>query len=80
MRNLLFVLVFISMTLSCYGGNKSVLENCADEKYARRDAKELNLLKKSYKEKLQNNKYYYSHIGCEKMREVSPKSFDARYQ
>jgi len=85
MRNLLFVLVFISIILLGCGGNKSPLENCADERYRKnytiaKKNKELNLLKKPLKKKLKNNSYYYSHIGCEKMREVAPKSFDAKYQ
>jgi hypothetical protein len=80
MRNLLFVLVFISITVLGCGGNKSSLENCADERLARWRNKELNLLKKSLKKKLKNNSYYTSHRVCEREREVSPKSFDAKYQ
>tara|TARA_B110000196_G_C20962120_1_gene574514 strand:+ start:87 stop:326 length:240 start_codon:yes stop_codon:yes gene_type:complete len=79
MRNLLFVLVFISITILGCGWNKSSLENCADERYAKQN-KELNLLKKSLKKKLKNNSYYTSHRVCEKTREVVPKSFDAKYQ
>tara|TARA_S200000501_G_scaffold61467_1_gene52083 strand:- start:139 stop:390 length:252 start_codon:yes stop_codon:yes gene_type:complete len=83
MRNLLFVLVFVSITILGCGENKSPLENCADQLYARlnsKENKELNLLEKSYKKKLQNNSYYNSHRVCETKRERFPKSFDAKYQ
>ena len=82
MRNLLFVLVFISIIILGCGGNKSPLENCADQRYARLNSKENteNLLEKSYKKKLQNNKYYTSHRVCERNRDMFPKSFDAKYQ
>lgn len=83
MRNLLFVLVFVSITIFGCGENKSPLENCADGRYSRlnsKENKELNLLEKSLKKKLQNNKYYASHRVCERNRDMFPKSFDAKYQ
>jgi hypothetical protein len=80
MRNLLFVLLFISITVLGCGDNKSVLENCADENFKSTKKLKQELLKKSYKKKLQNEDYYVEHIVCEKTREISPKTFDAKYQ
>jgi len=143
MRNLLFVLVFISIIVLGCGGTKSPLENCADEGISRKydgifqkkkfwnwfgeilkplDKKESDLkrremteeefalvvlharlaqaqaekklvvgtgftleetydfLKKSYKEKMQNDDYWYYHRDCEEDREDAPKTFDAKYQ
>ena len=80
MRNLLFVLLFISITVLGCGGNKSTLENCADELYVNTRNRELNLLKKRLKKKLKNNNYYAVHRICEKEREDVPKSFDAKFK
>ena len=76
MRNLLFVLVFISITVLGCGNNKSPLEDCADEFSGASEE----FLKKSLKEKLQDDNYYIHHHLCEQLREKSPKTFDAKYQ
>ena len=89
MRNLLFVLVFISITVLGCGGNKSPLENCADERqmiYYYDGFEKLyglsieQFLKKSYKKKMQNPLYKMWHKDCEEERMVAPKIFDAEYQ
>jgi len=82
-RNLLFVLVFISIIVLGCGWFKSPLENCADigftvtgntKDYVRE------FLKKSYKEKMQGGHYAYWHRQCEQLRMDAPKTFDAKYQ
>jgi hypothetical protein len=82
MRNLLFVLVFISIILLGCGGNKSPLENCADEKWIKYEAGSVaEFIKKPLKEKLKTSIYYIvHHQECEKERTVYPRTFDAKYQ
>ena len=79
MRNLLFVLVFISITVLGCGWFKSPMENCTDEKYKLSGIRP-SVLKKSYKEKMQDHYYSYLHEDCEKKRMVAPKTFDVKYQ
>jgi len=81
MRNLLFVLVFVSIiVLGCGESEKRTkgpLENCADEELGFTDE---NFHKKSYKEKMQDTFYSESHRWCEYDRVDAPKTFDAKYQ
>ena len=84
MRNLLFVLVFISITVLGCGGNKSPLENCADERYYSYQEKyikfyKFNLLQKPYKVKMTRESYVNYHKECEKERMITPKTFDAEF-
>ena len=79
MRNILFVLVFISITIFGCGWFKSPVENCADERYKLSGIQQ-SVLKKSYKERMKNTYYRIMHMECEKIRMVAPKTFDAEYQ
>ena len=89
MRNILFVLVFISITVLGCGGNKSPMENCTDERLNRyysddfqkyQDLPIEEFLKKSYKKKMQNSLYKMYHEDCEEERNRLPQTFDAEYQ
>ena len=80
MRNLLFVLVFISMTVLGCEGNKSPLENCADKPFVKYIGPNHAIHKMSYKEKMQDPYYVNEHRECEKERMVAPKTFDVKYQ
>jgi len=76
MRNILFVLVFISITVLGCGGNKSSVENCTDERfdyyYSKtwvKSARE-EFLKKSYKKKMQNPTYKFYDDACKQIRDT----------
>ena len=82
MRNLLFVLVFISIILLGCGRNKSPLENCADEKWINQEASSVaEFIKKPLKEKLETSYFYIAHHQeCEEERTDYPRTFDAQYR
>jgi len=89
MRNLLFVLVFISITVLGCEGNKSPLENCADTKFKKFNTKKdfefknttvVEFFKKSYKEKMQFYWYEHYNIECEQERKFAPKTFKVKWQ
>tara|TARA_S200000501_G_scaffold76705_1_gene68533 strand:- start:167 stop:421 length:255 start_codon:yes stop_codon:yes gene_type:complete len=84
MRNLLIVLVFVSITILGCGENNSLLEKCADKSSNLLREKitpaEQEFLNKSLKEKLQYDFYEYMHSRCEEERMKAPKTFDAKYQ
>ena len=88
MRNLLFVLVFVSITIFGCGGNKSPLEKCAETKLENPnyDFEEKidweDFHRENIKEKIKAGSYEYFYKICEKERMVapSPKTFDVKWQ
>ena len=78
MRALIIILSLI-FAISC-SDNKGSLENCADEEYKNDKSKDDAVLRKSYKNKMKDSKYFNYHFKCEKFKKMAPETFDARYQ